>query len=118
MDLGKKQKIDFGRPLADETIFRSRSSATWTEQTSGISLKQSFFILQFIGNKNVVGIYWQIDGHTKSGVIVEAHTLALEFRTKLWLDWLFWEISPQALYLRENDFEFEPGLLTSIEMIL
>ena len=98
-------------------MFRARSSATWSEQTQGVGLKQTFSLRHFVGQNSVLGASWQIGGHTSPAMIVDGHTIALEFRTKLWLDWLSCEIFPHVFCHRNNDVNFEPALLSSFEMI-
>ena len=114
---GEKTQLDFDRPLGKETFFRSQSSATWSEQTQGVGLKQSFFLRHFLSQNNVLVFSWAMGGHTSPGTVVDGHTFTVGFRNKLWLDWLFWEISPQAFYRRKNGFRFEPALLSSFEII-
>ncbi|KAA3614928.1 MAG: hypothetical protein D8M58_10770 [Calditrichaeota bacterium] len=115
---GEKTQFESGRPLGEDTIFRTRSSATWSEQSKGVDLKQVFFLRHFTTRNNVLGVYWRIGGQTRPRTVINGHTFALEFRSKLWGEWLFLEISPQALFQRRENYRFEPLLLTSIEIIL
>ncbi len=114
---GENTQLDFNRPLGDKTFFRLRNSLTWSEQTRGVGLKQTFFLRHFISQNSVLGVSWRIGGHTSPEMIVDGHTIALEFRTKLWLDWLFWEVSQEALFHRDTNFRYQPALLASLEMI-
>lgn len=115
--LGETSQIDFGRPLNDATLFRSRSTATWSEQSRGVDLRQSFFLRYLIDEDNILGVYWRSAWHTSPIAIIDGHTIGMEYRRKLGLDWLFWEISPQAAYQRINNFNFVPIVLSSLEII-
>jgi hypothetical protein len=41
----------------------------------------------------------------------------VRYRQKIWRDWLFYEIAPQARFPRDRDFDFTPGILFRLEMI-
>jgi hypothetical protein len=42
----------------------------------------------------------------------------VRYRQKLWRDWLFFEVAPQASLRRDRDFDLTSGVLFRLEMIL
>lgn len=114
---GERTQVDFGRSLGDETWFRSRSSALYSKQARGVDLKQTFFVRHFIGENTVLGTYWRVGAHTSPHTVVDGHTLAVEWRTRLIGNWLYLQISPQALFHRKADFRLIPVLFTDLEII-
>ena len=107
-----------GRPINDETLFRSRSAVIWSELSAGVDLKQTFYLRHFLTEDIVTGIYWRIGGHTSPHTILDGHTVAIEFRSKLWVNWLYFQFSPQVQYLRRDNFRALPVFFSDIEFIL
>lgn len=114
---GERTQVDFGRSLTRDTWFRSRSSALYSQPARGVNLKQTFFIRHFISENTVLGTYWRIGAHTSPHTVVDGHTFAIEWRTRLIGEWLYFQISPQALFHRKADFRLIPVLFMDVEII-
>ncbi|NIT54389.1 MAG: hypothetical protein GWO41_16995, partial [candidate division Zixibacteria bacterium] len=44
--------------------------------------------------------------------------LRIRYRQRIWRDWFFFEIGPDASFPEDRDYEFTPGFLFRIETII
>jgi hypothetical protein len=48
---------------------------------------------------------------------LEAVTLSVRYRQRLWRDWLYYEVVPQLSFPREENFDITPGINLRLEML-
>jgi len=116
-ELGERTGLDFQRPIGDKAEFRSASTVTYSETSKGTDLRQTLLFRHFFTESASAGISLQIEAHTRPSTLVDAYVIAFEYRQKMWRDWLYLDILPQARFPREVDFGVTPFLGTSLEAI-
>ncbi len=116
-EFGERTTFDFQRPIGTKEVFRSLSAITCSETSKGVDLRQVFLLRHFFSETIAAGISGEIAAHTRPSTVVDAYVLAFEYRQKIWRDWLYLDVNPQARFPREVDFEFTPFLGLSLEAI-
>jgi hypothetical protein len=43
--------------------------------------------------------------------------LSVRFRQRIWRDWLYYEVGPQLVFPREENFDATPGIFLRLEML-
>ena len=114
---GERTDMVWERNLGNQIQFRSTSSATWSETSEGVDLKELLVLRRFLREDRAVSLSYLITGHTRPEAIVDAHTLAVKYRQRFLRKWLFFEIEPQFRFLEEDDFELSPVLFVSNEVV-
>ena len=116
-ELGERTSLDLHRPIGNKKVFRSESTATHSESSKGVDLRQIFLIRYFFTENIAVGILGEIAAHTRPSSVVDAYVGSFEYRQKIWKEWLYFNLKPQARYPREENFKFTPFLSISVESI-
>ena len=116
-EFGERTRLDFQQPIGKKNVFRSASMVMWSETSQGVDLKQTFLLRHFLSESKAAGASCEITGHTRPYLSVDTYVAALEYRQKMWRDWLYLNIKPQAKFPHETDFRFTPLLNVSLEAI-
>ena len=116
-ELGERTSFDFQRPIGTREVFRSSSSVTYSETSKGVDLKQKLLLRHFFSETIAAGVSGEIAAHTRPSMVVDAYVVAFEYRQRIWRDWLYFDLNPQARFPFEADFEFTPFLGLSLEVI-
>ena len=116
-EFGERTSLDLQRPIGAKDVFRSASTVTYTETSKGAELGQTLLLRHFFSENRAAGASWQIAAHTRPSTVVDAYVAAIEYRQKMWRDWLYLDIRPQARFPREANFEFTPFLGACLEAI-
>jgi len=116
-ELGERTSFDFQRPIGTQEVFRSSSSITYSETSKGVDLRQMLLLRHFFSETIAAGLSGEIAAHTRPSMVVDAYVVAFEYRQKIWRDWLYFDLNPQARFPREVDFKFTPFLSVSLETI-
>ncbi len=109
--------VDLERPVGERLFFRTSAQLAWTEQEEGYYYSLSFVLRQPLSPRRVLQ-YELTNGFQSepANQLLEVRA-TVRYRQKMWRDWMFFEIAPQASFRRERDFDLAPGVLLRFEMI-
>lgn len=110
--------VDFERPLGETLFFRTSAQGAWTEQEDGYFYSLSFVLRQPLSPRRVFQYELVNSFQTHPANQLQEVLAVVRYRQKLWRDWMFYEIAPQASFRRERDFDVAPGILFRMEIIL
>lgn len=114
-EFGERTRVDFDRPLSDELLFRSATTATYTESSEGAELVQTLLLRRFLGADKAVQTSVSAAGNTRPVTSVDRYVAAVRYRQKFWKKWLVLSVRPEVRYPRDADFTAEPALIISLE---
>jgi hypothetical protein len=87
-------------------LFRSQTTGVWWHEEGDYLLNQKGTWYQTINAHRVHAYYvsgnWQMDNEN---VVFNDLSVGMNWREKLYKDWLFGEIEPRAIWLAEDNFE-------------
>ncbi len=114
---GERTTIDFDRWLDDVHFFRASPSATWSEVSEGVDLRQTFTVFHFMSSDTMVGFDLDVQGHTRPTAKVDKYEATFRWRQRSHRDWMFFEVAPGLSFPRRNDFELTPILTLKLEVL-
>ncbi len=110
-------RIDLERPLLGRFFFRTSTEGIWTQDKSGYSYNLRFLLFQPLSEQRTLSYEWNNLFQTEPNNQLNETNLRLRYRQRLWRDWLFFEIAPQAAFLKERSFKISPGMIFRLEVI-
>lgn len=114
---GAATLVEFDRKIGDNSLFRSISSAIWHDKTDDYELKQSFNLYHEISKHRAVSLTIEAFGVSKPTIHSTSYLTYFRYRQRIHKDWLFYEIRPEVLYERENNFHPSPSLILQLDMV-
>jgi hypothetical protein len=114
---GASSDLRFEHPLSDDVLFRSESSATYFQRDAQFYYDQVFSVLQPLGHKD--GLLWQLgaQGESEPNTQLVNYYLQVRFRHVTYRDWLIFELTPQLLRERDNDYRLERRVFAGFELL-
>jgi hypothetical protein len=110
--------VDLERPLPSGLFFRSSGALLHTEHQVGSAYAVSFVLGQPLSRLRAISYEWVNICQTEPVNELTEVDLRVRYRTRLWRDWLYFEVSPQYRFPRYLSFKATPGILFRIEMTL
>jgi len=114
---GSDSTFDFDLPVGDGNLFRAESFARWTEETNYFALSQTFAFYQTLSPTRKISYQIGAYGQTQPTWYMTQYLAVIRYRQNIHKDWLFFEIQPQILYQKINDWNDEVSLLFKLEML-
>lgn len=115
--LGESSELYFERPLSPTMLFRAKSEAEWSKDENQFDFGQIFSILHQIDTKRAAE--WQLGalGESKPTTRTTDYFANVTYRRLLYKDWLFYELTPELLFPRDDSFKPNPSISIGIEII-
>lgn len=115
--LGASTWLRLEYPLSGLKLLRSESGATWFRRDDQFYYDQVFSLLQPISKRR--GLLWQIGMQAESepNAHVTNYYAQVRFRNLIHRDWLVFEIRPQLIRERDNDFHLERRIYVGFELL-
>ena len=114
---GETSRLDLDRKLSENALFRSTSSATWSEDSKGVDMFQSLSLFKSLNGHRALGFELSADGHTSPSTVVEKYSARVRIRRNIHDGWMFLEISPEAEFPRDRDYKFSPLMTFKLEVL-
>ena len=107
----------FEKDVSDDLFFRSKTEAQWLKTRDGWEFAQTFSVSHIISVRtaSVYRLGWF--GESRPMPRTRSCYANFTVRHKLFSDWLFFEITPELLFPRDDNFKPNPSLTFGIEMI-
>jgi len=118
-DIGwqSKTQFDLERPFGNQWFLRMTADGFWTEEKNGYFYGLGMLVRQPLSQTRVLEYEWNNFFITSPIHYLEEILLRIRYRQKVWRDWLFLELAPQARFPRQLDYDFTPGILLRLELI-
>ena len=114
---GSDSTFDYDIPVGDGNLFRAESFARWTEETNYFALSQTFAFYQTLSPTRKISYQIGAYGQTQPTWYMTQYLAVIRYRQNIHKDWLFFEIQPQVLYQKTNEWNDELSLLLKLEML-
>ena len=112
-----RTRFDLERPLPNDLFFRASLEGIWTENVKGYPYALSFLLRQPLDRDRALEYEWINSFQTRPTDLLTEELLVFRYRQRFWREWLFLEVSPQARFPRDRNFEYTPGILFRLEMV-
>jgi hypothetical protein len=109
--------VDLERTVGTDLFFRTTVQGAWAQEEHGYLYSLSFVLRQPLSPRHALQYEWINNFETRPKNQAVEYLAIVRYRQKIWRDWLFYEIAPQARFPRDRDFDFTPGILFRLEMI-
>lgn len=107
--------FDFERKLPKDLLFRSSINGIWLKNTDEYFYNLGFSLRQPFGLSHAVSYGWNNSFVPRPSFLLDEITLNIQYRHKVWREWLFFEVIPQCRFPRDRDFRSTPGILLRLE---
>jgi hypothetical protein len=114
---GTDTTFDFDLPVGNGHLFRATSFARWTEETNYFALNQIFTFYQTLSPTRRISYQIGAYGQTQPTLFMTDYLAVIRYRQNIHKDWLFFEVRPQVLYRKINDWDSEVSLLLRLEWL-
>lgn len=115
--------VDLEREFTNKFFLRTSLVGNWYEDVNGYFYSAVFSLRQPLSPRRALQYEWTNSFQTRPNNRLMEVLLAVRFRQRLWRDWLYYEIVPQARFPRErpevqnfHEFDLVPGIMFRIEM--
>lgn len=109
--------VDFERPIFERFFFRSTGEGTWSNDEEGYFYNFRFLLFQPLSERRSLSYEWNNYFETQPNNRLKDIYLRVRYRQNFWRKWLFYEVAPQAGFLRDTDFSISPGIIFKLELI-
>ncbi len=114
---GESTQLDFERILGTAALFRASSNATWRHDKQSFDLRHDFTVYHVLNERTALLHQASAIGVSQPQSQVTGYVLLTNYRYRLHRDWLFFELSPQLHFPREQNYRLNPLLLMRLEML-
>lgn len=109
-------RVDLERRLGRNTIFRLTGKADYAQNKEGAILNQRLLVRHKFSHQRAIGFELSGKGHTSPDVALDEYSLTVTYRRRLYREWIFASIEPEARFPREENFQFTPRLKFQFEI--
>lgn len=109
-------RIDLERPLK-HLFFRTSLAGTWYDNEKGYYYSHHFNLFHTISRNRILRYGWSNFFVTRPNHAFVESRLLLSHRQRIWKEWLFFEISPQIAFPREDNYAATFFLLLQLDII-
>ena len=110
-------RFDLERPLSERFFFRTTTEGIWKQEESGYFYNYRMLLFQPLSEKRSLSYEWNNFFQTHPDNRLQETNLRLRYRQNIWRKWLFFDVAPQAAFLKDRDFNISPGIIFRLEMI-
>ena len=114
---GFLSRLDMERQFGKKWYARITTEADFRDAEKRFSLKQNFGFYRRVGKGKALSLELLLIGESQPNPHVDYYVYRFRYRINVWRDWFFFEVSPQLLYERENDFDPVAGILFTVETV-
>jgi len=114
---GHNSTFEWDRPMSKKDLFRWHTTATWWDDTDHYELSNSLSFFHEITDRRALAYSISVFGSNKPTVQADTYLFDVRYRQRIHKDWLYYEINPQVLYEKINNFTPEKTLTLKLEMI-
>ncbi len=114
---GESTQLDFERIVSADVLFRASSNATWLKDKNSFDLRQDLTVYHILNERAALLYQASVIGVSQPQSQVTGYVLLTNYRYRLHRDWLFFELSPQLHFPKEQNYRLNPLLLMRLEIL-
>ncbi|MGA7750117.1 MAG: hypothetical protein WCA63_08215, partial [Gallionella sp.] len=115
---GETTQIDLEHLLSEPVLFRATSNATWLKDKQNFDLRQDLSIYHTLNERTALLYQASVIGVSNPQVEVTEYIAQIQYRYRLHRKWLFFNLNPQLVFPKVNEFNSSFALYISLEMML
>ena len=86
------------------------------EENEGVQLVQVLSFRKRLSNNRAIGLELSGEGHTDPSTVMDKYKTTLTYRQRLYRNWAFIVVEPEAQFLREDHFKLNPAIMLNLEI--
>jgi hypothetical protein len=111
--------FDLERIVLEDALFRSSSQVFWQEETEdNYNLGQLFQFINPLNRDESLAYEIGMTAHTQPELEDESYFGSVRYRRNVHQGWMFVELKPQLLFARDNDFDADPSIALTLEILI
>lgn len=107
---GAKTQIDLEKHLFSSMLFRSTTEALWRERERGVDLGQNLSLFHELSWREVVVYKIGLTAQTEPYRHLKDWGVGIEYRRRLYKNWLYLSIQPALTFSRDNQYQTDPSI--------
>lgn len=115
--LGETTQVDFEHVISEPVLFRATSNATWLKDQQNFDLRQDFSIYHTLNERTALLYQASVIGVSNPQVEVTEYIAQVLYRYRLHRKWMFFELNPQLVFPKVNNFTPSFALTMRLEML-
>jgi hypothetical protein len=115
--LGETTQVDFEHVLSEPVLFRATSNATWLHDKQNFDLRQDFSVYQTLNERTALLYQASAIGVSNPQVELTEYIAQILYRYRLHREWVFFELNPQLIFPKVNNFSSSFALTMRLEML-
>jgi hypothetical protein len=114
---GETTQIDFEHVLSEPVLFRATSNATWLNDKQNFDLRQDLSVYHTLNERTALLYQLSAIGVSNPQVQLTEYVASVFYRYRLHREWVFFELSPQFIFPKVNNFNGSFALTMRLEML-
>jgi hypothetical protein len=115
--LGETTQVDFEHVVSKPLLFRATSNATWLKDKQNFDLRQDFSVYQTLNERTALLYQASAIGVSNPQVESTEYIAQVLYRYRLHRQWMFFELNPQLIFPKVNNFRSSYALTMRLEML-
>ena len=115
--LGETTQVDFEHVISEPVLFRATSNATWLHDKQNFDLRQDFTFYQTLNERTALLYQASAIGVSNPQVELTENILQVLYRYRLHRQWMYFELNPQLIFPKVNNFRSSFALTMRLEML-
>ncbi|MGB9093955.1 MAG: hypothetical protein WCB93_07560 [Gallionella sp.] len=115
--LGETTQVDFEHVVSEPVLFRATSNATWLKDKQNFDLRQDFSLYQTLNERTALLYQASAIGVSNPQVELTEYIAQILYRYRLHRQWVFFELNPQLVFPKVNNFRSSFALTMRLEML-
>jgi hypothetical protein len=115
--LGETTQVDFEHVVSEPVLFRATSNATWLKDKQNFDLRQDFSLYQTLNDRTALLYQASAIGVSNPQVELTEYIAQILYRYRLHRQWMFFELNPQLIFPKVNNFRSSFALTMRLEML-
>lgn len=113
---GETTQLEFERS-GENHVFRTKTEAKYKHASRSMEFAQIFSVLKELSDIRALTSRVGILGQNKPQRQTTAYFVNTTYRRKIYSTWLFYELTPEILFPRNDNFNLQPSLTAKIELV-
>lgn len=115
--MGETTQVDLEHVLSEPMLFRATSNATWLKNQQNFDLRQDLSIFHTLNKRTALIYQASVIGVSNPQVEVTEYIAQVLYRYRLHREWVFFELNPQLVFPKANNFSPGFALTMRLEML-
>ena len=95
---GELSRLEYNHALPDGALFRWDTSAEFSEETSGLLIRQDLSLLRQIDHDKGITLGIRMEGNTRPTLSLIEYGAGVIYRQRIFRPWLYYELEPEIFW--------------------